>query len=254
MDAFVTSLSQGTSGYWDSALSKVLSWTLGELSGGSDAHPLRAEWAPPKCQGDRFQGHRLDWRGPWGTWGCSVKGTLYASWNWAQPSFPCSQSLPQKLTWGEGGLWGRHPGQRVLHSGSCRWALGGASQADPLVSASPQPPPARMVLLVALHKAGQSCTGRGGGWRGWTAPACSQHPRAPRLGSETSWASLVAQLVKSPPAVQETPVWSLDREDPLEKGQATHSSVLGLPWWLSWYRIRLQCGRPEFDPWVGKLP
>ena len=30
------------------------------------------------------------------------------------------------------------------------------------------------------------------------------------------------------------PVLSLGREDPLEKGQATHSSILGLPWWLSW--------------------
>ena len=27
-----------------------------------------------------------------------------------------------------------------------------------------------------------------------------------------------------------------------------------LPWWLSWYRIRLQCGRPGFEPWVGKIP
>ena len=28
----------------------------------------------------------------------------------------------------------------------------------------------------------------------------------------------------------------------------------GLPWWLSWLRIRLQCRRPGFDPWVGKIP
>ena len=27
----------------------------------------------------------------------------------------------------------------------------------------------------------------------------------------------------------------------------------GLPWWLSWQRIRLQCRRPGFDPWVGKI-
>ena len=47
---------------------------------------------------------------------------------------------------------------------------------------------------------------------------------------------------------------SLGREDLLEKGQATHSSILGLPWWLSWYRIHLQCRRPGFDPWVGKIP
>ena len=49
-----------------------------------------------------------------------------------------------------------------------------------------------------------------------------------------SWASLVAQLVKNPPAMQETPVRFLEQEDPLEKGWATHSSILGLPLWLSW--------------------
>ena len=47
-------------------------------------------------------------------------------------------------------------------------------------------------------------------------------------------ASLVAQLVKNPPAMQETPVQFLGQEDPLEKDQATQSSVHGLPWWLSW--------------------
>ena len=47
-----------------------------------------------------------------------------------------------------------------------------------------------------------------------------------------SWASLVAQLVKNPPAMQETWVRSLGWEDPLEKGKATHSSVLAwrIPW------------------------
>ena len=47
-------------------------------------------------------------------------------------------------------------------------------------------------------------------------------------------ASLVAQLVKNPPAMQETLVQFLGQEDPLEKGWATHSSILGLPLWLSW--------------------
>ena len=46
-------------------------------------------------------------------------------------------------------------------------------------------------------------------------------------------ASLVVQLVKDQPAMQETSVWFLGREDPLEKGWAIHCSVLGLPWWLS---------------------
>ena len=41
-----------------------------------------------------------------------------------------------------------------------------------------------------------------------------------------SWASLVAQTVRNLPAMQETWVRSLDWEDPLEKGMATHSSIL----------------------------
>ena len=45
-------------------------------------------------------------------------------------------------------------------------------------------------------------------------------------------ASLVAQLVKCLPAMRETWVQSLDQEDPLEKGMATHSSILAwrIPW------------------------
>ena len=45
-------------------------------------------------------------------------------------------------------------------------------------------------------------------------------------------ASLVAQAVKNLPAVQETQVGSLGREDLLEKGMATHSSILAwrIPW------------------------
>ena len=41
-----------------------------------------------------------------------------------------------------------------------------------------------------------------------------------------SWASLVAQLVKNQPATQEIWVRSLSWEDPLEKGKATHFSIL----------------------------
>ena len=48
------------------------------------------------------------------------------------------------------------------------------------------------------------------------------------------WVSLVAQLVKNPPAMQETPVHFLGQEIPLEKGSATHFSIVGLPWWLRW--------------------
>ena len=47
-----------------------------------------------------------------------------------------------------------------------------------------------------------------------------------------SWASLVAQLVKNLPAMRETWVGSLGWQDPLEKGKATHSSILAWksPW------------------------
>ena len=47
-------------------------------------------------------------------------------------------------------------------------------------------------------------------------------------------ASLTVQLVKNLPAMQETLVWFLGQENPLEKGYATHSSILGLPLWLRW--------------------
>ena len=44
--------------------------------------------------------------------------------------------------------------------------------------------------------------------------------------------SLVAQMVKKLPAIQETQVRSLGQEDPLEKGMATYSSILAcrIPW------------------------
>ena len=51
----------------------------------------------------------------------------------------------------------------------------------------------------------------------------------PPVGKE---ASLVAQSVKNQPVMQKTWVRSLDREDPLEKEMATHSSILAweIPW------------------------
>ena len=61
-------------------------------------------------------------------------------------------------------------------------------------------------------------------------------PRSPGEGIgyplQYSWASLVAQLVKTLLAIQETWVQSLVWEDPLEKGKATHSSILAwrIPW------------------------
>ena len=49
---------------------------------------------------------------------------------------------------------------------------------------------------------------------------------------QCSWASIVTQLVKNPPAIQETWVQSLGWEDSLGKGKAAHSSILAwkVPW------------------------
>ena len=45
------------------------------------------------------------------------------------------------------------------------------------------------------------------------------------MDNPTQYSSLVVQMVKTLPEMQETQVWSLGQEDPLEKGMATHSSI-----------------------------
>ena len=62
-----------------------------------------------------------------------------------------------------------------------------------------------------------------------------------------SWASLVVQLVKNPPAMWETWVQSLGWEDPLEKEEATHSSILA--WRIPWIEDR--AGYSSWDCRVG---
>ena len=52
----------------------------------------------------------------------------------------------------------------------------------------------------------------------------------------SGWASLVAQRVKNLPAVQETKVPSLCREDPLEEEMATHSSIFA--WRIPWTEVQ----------------
>ena len=74
----------------------------------------------------------------------------------------------------------------------------------------------------------------------WTGrPSLLQFMGSQRVGHDwvtelnwTEWASLVAQLVKNLHAMRETWIWSLDWEDPLEKGTATHSTILAwrIPW------------------------
>ena len=61
-------------------------------------------------------------------------------------------------------------------------------------------------------------------------------------GLPSSWASLVAQLVKNLPATWEPWFLSLAWEDPLEKGMATHSSVLA-------WKIHAQNSLAGYSPW-----
>ena len=73
----------------------------------------------------------------------------------------------------------------------------------------------------------------------WNAGDPSMIPSSGRSAGEGigyplqySWAFVLAQLVKTVPAMRETWVQSLGWEDPLEKGRATHSSILAwrIPW------------------------
>ena len=59
------------------------------------------------------------------------------------------------------------------------------------------------------------------------------------------WASLVSQMVKNLPAMQETQVQSLGQEDPLEKGIAAHSNILA--WEIPWTEALV-----GYSPWVAK--
>ena len=78
-----------------------------------------------------------------------------------------------------------------------------------------------------------------------------------------SWASLVAQTVENLPTVWETWVLSLDWEDPMEKGTATHSNILAwkIPWNSPWghkesdttERLSLSLSlQPRLQAWNGR--
>ena len=74
-----------------------------------------------------------------------------------------------------------------------------------------------------------------------------------------SWTSLVAQLVKNPPAMRETWVQSQDWEDPLEKRKATHSSILvwRIPWtvYSAWGHKDLDTTEPlSLSYWIKVHP
>ena len=59
----------------------------------------------------------------------------------------------------------------------------------------------------------------------------------------------MAQMVKKLPEMHETRVWSMGQENPLEKGMATHSSILAwrIPWTEEPGRLRSPWGHKESD-------
>ena len=67
-------------------------------------------------------------------------------------------------------------------------------------------------------------------------------------------ASPIAQLIKNPPAMQETPVQFLDREDSLEKGQATLPVFLGFPCGSAGKESTCNEGDLALIPGLGRSP
>ena len=63
-------------------------------------------------------------------------------------------------------------------------------------------------------------------YRSFSSTVCLEAVRHHKAPSNLVRAFLVAQIVKNLPAMQEIPVRSLGRKDPLEKGKATYSSIL----------------------------
>ena len=95
------------------------------------------------------------------------------------------------------------------------------------------------LLLYNFLPLSHSSAGKESAWNAGDPSSIPGSGRYPGKGIgyplQYSWASRVAQLVKNPPAIRETCVQSLDWEDTLEKGTATHSSILAwrIPWTYS---------------------
>ena len=82
---------------------------------------------------------------------------------------------------------------------------------------------------IPRHRSGEASSNCGETWMGWGAvESVPRFTSIPAPGGS----SLIAQSVKNLPAMQETWVQFLGREDPLEKEMATHSSVL--TWRIPW--------------------
>ena len=136
------------------------------------------------------------------------------------------------------------PGRPTL-ARSCRCPFT-TPHSTPEEVAAPQPAPA---LGRGAGGGQNSSVGKGSAFKAGDPGSIPGSGRSAEEGKgyplQYSWASLVAWLVKNPPAMRETWVRSLGREDPLEKGKATHSSILA--WRIPWTTVH---GIPT--PWDHK--
>ena len=64
----------------------------------------------------------------------------------------------------------------------------------------------------------------------------------------------MAKLVKNLPVMQETLVWFLNKEDPLEMGYTTHSSIVGLPYGSAGKESTCNTGDLGLIPVLGRSP
>ena len=146
---------------------------------------------------------------------------------------------------------------RSIRTGGCEVGEAGSLESNPWPSwltpppaLWPGPPHGLFSLGFLIWKV---CGSGGGGWAegGWEWLWGFDEEMNRKATCNLSYeASQVAQMIKNPPAMQETWVRSLGQEDPLEEDLATHSSILAwrIPWteepgglqsmgWQSWTRL-----------------
>ena len=114
----------------------------------------------------------------------------------------------------------------------------------------PSPPLALFVVMLPKAHLTPHSRMSGSRWLWVITPLWLSGSLRPFLCSSS--VSLVAQIVKNLPAMQETQFWSLGREDPLENGMTTHSSTLFFFERTLFFNIVL--GSQQIEPKVQKVP